>query len=334
MLLRDFVDNMLITNNCTNNRNIQHPKELSVAFEGYKTVFTKTLDEVILSGKCSKKSENKLLKLLNDFINKKLNDKKLLGSGFSNSVYKIDDKYALRFPSDMPPKARYFMGLSEGGFKDINLYYGEPVGEFNDEIMVLRNVSSKKHLPAGIPMGILEKLDENEIEEYCYKNYLKTYATLPQSSYDRVAKACKQLNNKGNENFRYCFDFINPNNFVLTGKTIKITDEIKDTTRENPNNIMCLLDVFINRYGKYTFAQYKAESAPLRKDIFKRVILACEKYNINDYDTLPPIEDALRLSDIKETPEDFVDNLATLREKYGQNLKKHLKIVQEYLNTL
>lgn len=304
------------------------------AFQGYKTVFSKTLDEVILSKDYSLEAENKLVKLLNKFINKKLVPEKHLGKGYSNTVYKIDDKYVLRFPSYKKPEARYFMGGGEREFSDIKLYYGESIAEFNSGLQILKNISSKKQIPAGVPMKILDECSDDEIEEYCYKHYLKEYSILPQKAFNGVAKACKQLNKKGEDGGFYIFDFMNPNNFVLCGKTIKIVDDIKAGYYQNPNDIYHLLDSFINKYSLYTYAQYRENSTPLRKEIFKKLILACEKYNLNSYHNMPPIRESLELSGIKEAPEVFTKNLKTLKTNYGQNLKTHLKMVKEYLDTL
>lgn len=305
-----------------------------VAFQGYKTVFSKTLDEVIFSKGYSLDAENKLVKLLNKFINKKLTSEKQLGKGYSNTVYKIDDKYVLRFPSYKKPEARYFMGGGEREFSDIKLYYGESVAEFNSGLQILKNISSKKQIPAGVPMRILEECSDDEIEEFCLEHYLKEYSKLPQKAFNGVAKACKQLNKKGEDGGFYIFDFMNPNNFVLCGKTIKIVDDIRPGSYQNTNDIYHLLDAFINKYSLYTYAQYRENSAPLRKEIFKKLMLASERYELFDYNPLLPIDESLELSGIKEAPKVFSDALKMLKMNYGQNLKTHLKMVKEYLDTL
>ena len=47
----------------------------------------------------------------------------------------------------------------------------------------------------------------------------------------------KVLNDLGSEDISYSFDYLNPNNFVLVGKTIRITDVITKGSSKNPNTI-------------------------------------------------------------------------------------------------
>lgn len=298
-------------------------------FRGYKSVFSKTLDEVIVKGEASKEQKNKMTGFITRFVNNRLKYDRVLGRGLHGAVYKIDDKYVLKIDKGQTFYFPYdFLGLCKQNFSNIKSYFGEPVTTFGNGIKIMRNVSTK-HIPVGVPKNLAFKMTRNEMIDYYKNNYLSNFCELPQKTFDGVAKAFDLLNKKGKDKIHYEFDTINPNNFVLVGKQIRIVDEIYETSQPNPNNLTNLLKVFLTDSA----LGYDASALGYRKEIFKKLLLASEKYELpHGYDIIN-YSKCFNLCGIKDYPNNVLKNLETIRSE-NKNMKIRLQKISDYLNTL
>ncbi len=253
----------------------------NIQFRGYKSVFSKKLDEVLLSGtQPDFETQKFLISKLQNFIKKKLKSNRKIGQGFNGSVYKIDDSYVLKVHKHDKPYADMMDKINPQKFKNLKTYYGEPVAKFYDA-QILRNVSSNgEQIQAGIPQKYSLMFTSEECKEYYEEFYLPLFSKIPQKSYNAIAKDCDTLNKMGNDKISYSFDYLNPNNFVLVGKTIRITDVITQETYENPNTIAQLLYSFLQKTDLDGYATYSKYSEPFKRIIMKKIVLAGMKYNL------------------------------------------------------
>ena len=306
-------------------------------FTGYKSVFSKKLDEVLLSGRQPDLNEkNFLIEKLQKFIREKLRPNRKIGNGFHGSVYKIDDKYVLKVAKHDKPYADFIDKITPRRFSALKTYYGEPVATFYDA-QILRNVSSNgKHIQAGIPQKYSLMFSPDYCQKYYEEFYLPVFSKVPQKSFDAIAKDCNTLNKMGNDDISYSFDYLNPNNFVLVGKTIRITDVINKETCENPNTMAQLLYVFLQKTDLDNAAHYNKYLEPYRRILMEKIILAGMKHNL-------PVENSPYhkkvwqvvsngLCKSKEQYTKLIENLKKLQEIPDTKLR--LSRTKEYLENI
>lgn len=264
---------MNITNYPRNN--YQKP----VQFTGYTSALGKRLDTVIKNDSITAEDNVFISKKITRFVNEKARPSKRLGQGFHEGVYKIDDKYVMKIPiqtSANNPENSENLIFPQRLFSELKTYFGETIAKLGDA-KILKNVSSNgKHIQAGVSDKYVCAHTYDEIQQYYQTEYLPIFAKLPQRSFDNIAKDCARLNAKGN----YEFDFFNPNNFVLVGKTLRITDEVKKTYQRNQNTISDLLQVFLQKTDIDNLADYSEKAEPLRRELFKKVVLAGMRHNL------------------------------------------------------
>lgn len=306
-------------------------------FTGYKSVFSKKLDEVLLSGRQPDLNEkNFLIEKLQKFIREKLRPNRKIGNGFHGSVYKIDDKYVLKVAKHDKPYADFIDEITPRRFSALKTYYGEPVATFYDA-KILRNVSSNgKHIQAGIPQKYSLMFAPAYCKKYYEEFYLPVFSEVPQKSFDAIAKDCNILNKLGSEDISYSFDYLNPNNFVLVGKTIRITDVITKGNSKNPNTIAQLLYVFLQKTDLDNVAHYSKYSESYRKILMEKIVLAGMKHNL-------PIENsphdkkvwqvvANELCRTEEPYAELIENLKKLQEIPDTKLR--LRKTKEYMENI
>lgn len=288
------------------------------SFTSYKTIFSKKLDEVLLSGKQPEyKDEKFLVEKLQEFIKLKMRPEKKIGSGFHGAVYKIDDRYVIKVSKHDKPYADMLNELEKPKFSQLKTYYGEPVAKFYD-VEILKNVSTKgKHIPAGIPDHYFKTMTEQECREYYEKKYLPLFSSLPQKSFDAIAKDCNTLNKMGNDEISYSFDYLNPNNFVLVGKTLRITDVINKEYYPKPNTIAQLLYSFVQKTDLDGFAKYSEEGKLPRRELTKKIIIAGIKNDL-------PIDESAYGQKIWEVT---LNDLCKIKEP-ANKIIKNLKHIQ------
>lgn len=255
------------------------------AFTGYKSVFGKRFEKAIASSHLTRNETSKLLKDFTDIYSKKVNSHSKIGSGFYGTVYKIDDYYVLKRGNEkLEPEFKNIKLIKQGKFSHIKNYFGGAIAKIynkiGEDMYILRNVYSKgKSIPVGVPLEFAYSHTKEECLKYYAQNYMPKFAKLPQKTFDDVAKSFAQLNKMCTKNKSYFFDFMNPNNFVLCGKTIRILDEI-NIYRTTRNCVTDLLEVFVNRMYFDCDSVFDKNLIPLRKELTKKLILSGVKHNI------------------------------------------------------
>lgn len=314
------------------------------SFYGYKSKVAKNIERSLRNNSLTSAQGESIYTLLK----KKIAPDRLCGVGMHASVYKIDDYYVVKVPSkvDYNEKVICKEGVIKPSFNNLKTYFGEVLFKLKN-FYILKNVSSKNpHIPVGIPLknyinltfyDIHKPENYNKLLDTYNKSILPLVSSLPQKSYDAVARDCSLLNKMSNHKFSYFFDYENPNNFVIVGNKIRVIDTIyKSSPDRLMNTISSLLEVFLNNMGYQLSAKFSKDLVSYRRDIFKKVILAGIKQGL-------PVEPsgnhpfsfkkALKLTDLSNIDDDSfivsLNNLLNIRDK-----DKRVAITQEFLNKL
>lgn len=301
-----------------------------------------------------KKIEEKIIKKLGVLFkqNAELTSKNFINEGTEGSVYRFSDKYVFKIPEgETEISSEEFKICNNNLGNRLETYYGGKIAKV-DNISILKNADPQG---VAIPVGI--SYDSSIVEnaaEYEKNVYILKLATIPQESFDKVAKDFKTLNNftcnKENYQKYYSFDYINPNNFLLIDDKIRIVDHLEKTSDQNSNNLTRLLKVLITQLNWFIKAYFEEVLVPKRKDIFKKCILANEKselpLNFNIYEQ-NILKKALDLADIKTPYAGIPDKglpyarlpYQSLLDKLNEyrnipNMNERLKTVEEYLDSL
>ena len=313
----------------------------NTTFTGYKSAFSKKLERALSSPKTTSQSASRLLNDFADMYDKKVCLDSKIGSGFYGSVYKIDDCYVLKRGNEcLEPEFGRIEVVKHPKFAKLKHYFGEAVAKIynntGEDMSILKNVYSKgKSIPVGIPDDFSKKHTLKECTEYYNKVYLPTFAKLPQKSFDGIAKDFALLNKMCTKRKSYFFDFLNPNNFVLCGKTLRILDEINEDSVKTKNCVTDMLEVFINRMDLDKNAAYDEELVPLRTELAKKLILAGAKHEIpmsyNSIDLATwskTFNEVLGLEDLDVgIMTRDIDNIVRL----NKSPKQRVEIVKQYL---
>ena len=255
-------------------------------FTGYKSTFSKKLEKALAAQRTTSQSASKLLDDFADMYDKKVCLDKKIGSGFYGTVYKIDDCYVLKRGNErLEPEFGGIEVVRNRKFSQLKHYFGEAIAKiFNnsgEDMAILKNVYSKGiSIPAGVPDDFAKTHTKDECFKYYADVYLPKFASLPQKSFDGIAMDFALLNKMSTKRKSYFFDFLNPNNFVLCGKTIRVLDEINEYEKPTRNCITDMLDVFLNRVDLDNDAVYDENLVSLRKKLTKKIILAGARHKV------------------------------------------------------
>jgi len=316
------------------------------AFTGYKSAFSKKLEKALSAPKNTRKSADRLL---NDFA--KMYDKKIcldskIGEGFYGSVYKIDDCYVLKRGNEyLEPEFGSIELVKKRKFGHLKHYFGEAIAKITntvgEDMSILKNVYSKGiSIPVGIPDKFSRTHTKDEGLKYYNDTYLPKFSRLPQRSFDGIAKDFAQLNKMCTKRKSYFFDFLNPNNFVLSGKTLRILDEINEDMVITKNCVTDMFEVFINKMDLDRDALFDKNLIPFRKEMTKKLILAGARHNVpmcQSKTDLPPWGTTFnKLLGFKKSENELwditkeIDNLV----QKTKNPKKRVELVKQYLEEI
>lgn len=315
-------------------------------FTGYKSSFSKSLEKQLQKRDYTRLDEHNLLIKFSDMYDKKVKLKSKLGSGFYGTVYKIDDNYVLKRGNEkLIPEFGGIEIIKKGKFSHLKHYFGEAIAQiFNnngEDMTIMKNVYTKgKSIPVGIPNDYCQTHTAEENLKYYNEVYLPKFAKLPQRSFDGIAKDFSLLNEMCRGRKYYTFDYINPNNFVLAGKTLRILDDINEDFRKTKNCVTDMLEVFLNKMDMDKNAEFNERLIPLRKELTKKLILAgirhkvpmCQsktdfvvwKYTFND------------LLDMK-MPESGIESMTSILDNIAQtnnNSQKRVELAKQYLEKI
>ena len=314
-----------------------------ITFTGYKSAFSKKLEKALNTPVMTREQAKNLLKDFTDMYDKKVCPDTKIGTGFFGSVYKIDDCYVLKRGNEcLVPEFKGISLKKHGKFSHLKHYFGEAVAKIynntGEDMLILRNVYSKGNaIAAGLPFEYASTHPKEECLKYYAKNCLIKFAKLPQRSFDGIAKDFAKLNKMCSKHKSFFFDFMNPNNFVLCGKTIRITDEINQYEKTR-NCVTDMLDIFLNKIDFDNNAEFDKKLLSLRKELTKKLILAGARHNIPMYYNTADLtawsktfNELLGIKNIDVTTiTSDIGNIADLYKKPKQRVEK----VKQYLETV
>ena len=313
-------------------------------FTGYKSIFSKKLEKALAAQRTTSQSASRLLNDFADMYDKNVCLDKKIGSGFYGTVYKIDDCYVLkRGNENLEPEFGGIEIIRKRKFTHLKHYFGEAIAKiFNnngEDMTILRNVYSKgKTIPVGIPDGYQSTHTKDECVKYYNEIYLPKFTTLPQKSFDGIAEDFAQLNKMCTKNKSYFFDFLNPNNFVLCGKTLRILDEINVDNIKTRNCVTDMLDIFINRMDLDKNAVFNDKLVPLRKELIKKLIIAGAKHKVpmcvNTSDLSSWAKSFNELLGMKNLDVAIITNDIDNIVQHYKSPKNRIKIVKQYLEEI
>lgn len=274
------------TNYNISNNHLQ--KRSCPTFGGYLSKFSKRLDKVLTQKECSFNDSIFLQNSLEKIVAKRLKNNDVLGEGSMARVLKIDSKYVVRLSRWDNPVVTGFDEKYVDPYRDVKLktYKGAYVAQFGDA-QILENISpTGKQMPAGIPLQMTLHASKEDCKKYYEDVYLPTFAKLPQKVYDDVACDFEQLNML-NDGSWYIFDILNPNNFVLVGKKIKIVDKIAKISEDSHRmegyddkyidkgmSTTDMMRVFLMNQDCLNECEFSQKSLPLRRELFKKLAIA------------------------------------------------------------
>ncbi len=258
-----------------------HSYPSNISFQGYKSKFSKTLETVLQQGFMDDAQKNYMTHYMDTFVREKVRPNNKIGEGFYNSIYRLDDSYVVKVPKHRMDKPIGEVQILKRLFEGLKTYFGEELIKFGD-IRILKNVSSnKKQMPLGLTNQYSRTHTPEECETYYNNVILPTFSSLPQRSFDKIAKDFARLNDMADGKFAYRFDFQNPNNIVLVGKTLRLTDSIERTAAyKMRNTIEDMLDAFIVRKDLTLDNYPDASLFKMREILAKKIITAGMRYNL------------------------------------------------------
>lgn len=335
----------------------------SCQFTAYTTTFSRELDKYFETP--DKEQGKKIRKLFFDVYKKKHNERYELGEGDNGIVYKIDDKYLFKeskiyreeegieyyryylagcIKKNKPPDFNLgYLTVPENKFKALKTYWGHVVAVV-DGIAILRNGRiNNKAIEAGVPYDHPDWARE----EYYLNIHLPMFAKAKQKAYDRIAQDFKTLNTMKEGKETYSFDTYNPNNIILTGKTMRLVDDLPLLQRKNPNNLNEMYVMLLGKYDAKTplssMAPIVGESEKHALSIFTKCLLAAERAGLpfvtdNNYiaclnQDISMLDRYAKKAGLSETFEPINDMVISFREKCP-NLEKRLKLIEEAIQKM
>lgn len=291
-------------------------KHYTPSFQAYyKSSFGKRLEKALKNTNTS----DGLQEEFNKILAKKKNSDNKIGEGSYGSVYRIDDYYVFKIYHKTGAQTGNFKASYENKFQDLKVYCGKVLAKIGN-VEIIRNVTKNRK-------DFLQMANPSVDGIEAYNHSLKEFISLPQKAFDKLAKDFMTLNSIHNSNLYYSFDTNNPNNFIKVGKSIKIVDDIDWTPCKQPNDIYNLMHIFIKKDGDIN----------LKKEIFKKCALACEKQKLPMdavYDYLYQfMDDILQNAGIKMSFDSYYHSMQDFRNEYPNDTKRML-LVKNFIESL
>lgn len=232
-----------------------------------------------------------------------------IGSGSFNKVYKLDDFYVIRIPNNYDKK-KIFFKRPRSVYKNrlvpnLSCYYGNVIAKFGD-IQILQNAFGDKSFVVG---GVLPLDDYKSRLEYFENVYLPSFAELPQTAYNNLAKDIKFLNENG-----YSYDMINPNNFIKVDDEIRVVDDLTNSAKSisSTTPLTCML-----LQNACSFINLKQTDYMHMQTIIKKSIIAMQNMDLdwNIKNKLSFYSDVLNSADIDVSISEIYDAVKDLKDE-------------------
>lgn len=280
----------------------------------YKSKFSRHLEHTLLTGDGSERVVQEFDKILKT----KKNISAKMGQGKYGEVFRIDDFYVFKSYFDQQPNPDKLKLPQSSPFKKLKTYFGSVVARIGN-IEIIRNVTKNTK-------NFLQMPNVKKEGVQAFNQALKEFAELPQQAFDNLAHDYDHLNKLRNGHIFYMFDTANPNNFIKVGKSIRVVDDIDWVPCEKPNTLYHFLKIFLQEDGDIA----------LKKQLFKKCILAAEKYQLpmdTDYKYLKShVEELFKNAHLNQTFEQYYQKMTEIRSIPDKNTR--MQLVTQYLETL
>ena len=281
--------NIYINNNIKSNfRPAASPKNAvnfgSSKGEAIIKLLDSSIDTLINGSELNIANKIKFHKVLSKALPEIMVPENYINKGRDSKVYRINDKYVAKirrgYYANNSVRIYDTTTMPNKQFKQLDCYYGEPVAKVG-KVEILRNATpNQNHIYCGAKYHGNGNVALREIEAYETK-FLPVCNDVPQESFDSLASNLKKLNGmtkrtlKGTET--YVPDIINPNNLLISNNKFALVDKLDTVPYENPNSIYTMLEPLILRLNPDTPVSEKDSLMGMRKNIFKKILIASEK---------------------------------------------------------
>ena len=155
----------------------------SPSFCGYKSEFSRKLEQYISSGIKNEIKEQELTDSFSKVMVENMIESNEKGKGVHGVVYGIDDDYVFKVGRFSVPALGKLKLAADRIGENLKTYYGGVLAKIGD-VEIMRNAfKTKDALPAGLPRRIMS---DAEKKAYYTDVYLKRFSSLPQEAYDKV----------------------------------------------------------------------------------------------------------------------------------------------------
>ncbi|MCM1266086.1 MAG: hypothetical protein NC200_07795 [Candidatus Gastranaerophilales bacterium] len=276
-----------------------------------------SIKHVLESSSMDLVGKTKFHSLLNKLMPEIMTEENFLNRGRESKVYRISDDYVAKIRRGKTSRnATHFYNLTtrpNQQFSKIDIYYGETLIRCGN-VEILKNATPQSDfMHCGIKYKDRYHAVGAKELEYYEKVFIPTCSELPQESYDELAKGLKDLNNiivpysdgfadgmkrshfarrhgcpfgesmkmlniNPFSGLHYMPDVINPNNILISGGRFKIVDKMDITREKHPNSLFTMLEPLLINLTPEKSADYKRELVEPRSQIYKKCLLAAEKW--------------------------------------------------------
>lgn len=244
-----------------------------------------TIDGFLESGTKNIISRIKFHKILELALPKIMTPENFVNKGRESSVYKISDKYVVKVGNKVKPHKALsifdIISVKNKKFTEIPIYYGEPVVK-TGKIEILKNATpTKDYVTCGT--SFMRNKPVTDIEKFKYeKDYLPTCSSVPQSSFDEFAENLQKMNSLTTKrNGIYTPDVKNPNNILISENKFKLVDKLETAYEREPNTLYTMLEPLMLRFNPYHYTDRNSSLTPMRREIFRKSLIASEKHNLS-----------------------------------------------------
>ena len=292
-----------------------------------------TIDSFMTMGTKNPISRIKFHKILQLALPKIINSENFINKGRESAVYKISDKYVVKVKNNVKTnKALSFfdvISVKNKNLKNIPIYYGEPIVK-TGKIEILKNATpSKDFVVCGTSFA--RDLPVSTLEKDKYKKvYLPKCSSISQSSFDEFAESLQQMNSleKGKTKF-YTPDVRNPNNILISDNKFKLVDKLETTYEKEPNTLYTMLEPLMLRFNPYHYTDRDSTLTPMRREIFRKSLIASEKHNLPLEDKNSRLENVLN-ENLEMNTKLMIKTLNNMRDS-GKDLKTRVAYINKEL---
>lgn len=253
----------------------------------FPDIMNKAIDDFLQAGELNIAAKVKFHKILDAALPSIMSRKNFINKGRDSKVYRISDKYVAKIRRGKDEqnaiKIFNFAKIPDKRFSTLEIYYGEPVARVGN-VEILKNATPKDYRSCGIvwinsnnKYGHLAQ----DVESY-NKEYIPFCSSLPQESYDELAKGLNELNSISDKNIFskttfYTPDIKNPNNVLISDNHFRIVDELDKIKERKPNTIYTMLQPIMLRLTPDAPVHREESLITDRRNILRKTMIAAEK---------------------------------------------------------